>query len=121
MVLLPGLVVPEREASVVGVVATAAIVDPEAEAVTETTGEVDMTEDPVERTTNRWAVGIDATAAGTVGMAGTTTHESVATKATVTTIRDNEGSTELVQRPSRAFARVCQGYLLFFHLIISHQ
>jgi hypothetical protein len=61
-----------------------------------------------------------AMGAGRVGM-DATTHGSVDTRATATTIRDNEGGTELFRWLTCASARVCQGYLPFFRLIISRQ
>jgi hypothetical protein len=97
------------------------------------TGTIDVVEEAVVgmtvgqavRTTSLWAAetgqSAHATAAETVGMVETMAHESVGTKATATTIRDNEGGIKLLRWLRRASVRVCQGYLPFFRLIISRQ
>jgi hypothetical protein len=57
---------------------------------------VATTEDQAVQTTSLWAVETDrAMVVERVGMAATTAHENVDTRATVTTIQGNEGGTEL--------------------------
>jgi hypothetical protein len=117
----------ERAASVAGVVVALVEIVDLAAAGTGTIDEVvvvvaDMIEAQAVPTMNRLAAEIDhAMAVETVGMVETIAHGNVGTKATVTTIRDSEGGTEPFQWFEYASARVCQGYLPFFRLIISRQ
>jgi hypothetical protein len=130
-VLLPVLVVLVKEASVADAVvvevATAVIADlVVAMAMTDAAEEVVTIADPAAPTTSHWAAETDlAMAVETVGMAATvtTTRASVATRATATTIHVNAGGIELSFSGwlEYAAARVCQGYLPFFRLIISRQ
>lgn len=117
----------ERAASVADVVVALVEIVDLAAAGTGTIDEVvvvvaDMIEAQAVPTMNRLAAEIDhAMAVETVGMVETIAHGNVGTKATVTTIRDSEGDTEPFQWFEYASARVCQGYLPFFRLIISRQ
>jgi hypothetical protein len=132
--LLLDLEVHERADLVAAVAALVAIAEPAAaplgmavttdEAVVEVEG---TTEGLVAQTTSPLAAETDpndqsghATEVETVVMVATT-HGSVDTRATATTIRDNEGGTELFRWLRCASARVCQGYLPFLRLIISRQ
>jgi hypothetical protein len=124
MAHLPGLADHERAAlEVDAAVVLAATADQEEDATrTDVEAVVGMIGDRAARTTSPWAAETDpATAVETVGIAATTAHESAVTKATATTIRDNEGDTKPFHRLQCASARVCQGYLPFFRLIISRQ
>jgi hypothetical protein len=128
--LPPVPVVLEKAASVADVVDSEVIVVQARLAVTETTDEaeevvVGMIGGPAAQTTSLWAAETDqnarATAVERVGTAETMAHGSVGMKATATTIRDNEGGTDLLRWLKRASVRVCQGYLPFFRLILSRQ
>jgi hypothetical protein len=130
MALPPVLVVLEKAASVADVVDSEVIVVQARLAVTETTDEaeevvVGMIGGPAAQTTSLWEAETDqnarATAVERVGTAETMAHGSVGMKATATTIRDNEGGTDLLRWLKRASVRVCQGYLPFFRLILSRQ
>jgi hypothetical protein len=132
--LLLDLEVHERADLVAAVAVSVAIAEPAAAplGMAVTTDEVAVevvgtTEDLAAQTTSPSAAEIDpsdqsghATEVETVGMAATS-HGSVDTRATATTIRDNEGGTELFRWLRCASVRVCQGYLPFFRLIISRQ
>jgi hypothetical protein len=124
----PGHEVHVKADSVADAADSAATADQDLVVATGTIDEVevvDMTEAQVARTTSLWATetgqSAHVTAVETVGMVETMAHESVGTKATATTIRDNEGGIELLRWLNRASVRVCQGYLPFFRLIISRQ
>jgi hypothetical protein len=128
--LPPVPVVLEKAASVADVVDSEVIVVQARLAVTETTDEaeevvVGMIGDLAAQTTSLWAAETDqnarATAVERVGTAETMAHGNVGMKATATTIRDNEGGTDLLRWLKRASVRVCQGYLPFFRLILSRQ
>jgi hypothetical protein len=129
----PGLEVLAKAASAAAAADSEVIADRAQPAATETTDEaeeeeevvVGMTEDPAARTTSLWAAETDpnarVTAVERVGTAETMAHGSVGMKATATTIRDNEGGTELLRWLKSASVWVCQGYLPFFRLIFSRQ
>jgi hypothetical protein len=128
--LPPVPVVLEKAASVADVVDSEVIVVQARLAVTETTDEaeevvVGMIGDLAAQTTSLWAAETDqnarAMAVERVGTAETMAHGNVGMKATATTIRDNEGGTDLLRWLKRASVRVCQGYLPFFRLILSRQ
>jgi hypothetical protein len=129
----PGLEVLAKAASAAAAADSEVIADRAQPAATETTDEaeeeeevvVGMTEDPAAQTTSLWAAETDpnarVTAVERVGTAETMAHGSVGMKATATTIRDNEGGTELLRWLKSASVWVCQGYLPFFRLIFSRQ
>jgi hypothetical protein len=129
MVLLLGPEAHEREVSVAAVaavvVAAASVGIADQAVVTETIDEVEavgMIADPAVPTTNPSAAETDhGTVVERVGMVETTARESVATKATATTIQDNEGGIEHGRWLQCASVRVCQGYLPFFRLMVSRQ
>jgi hypothetical protein len=129
--LPPVPVVLGKAASVADVVDSEVIVVQARLAVTETIDEaeevvvVGMIGGPAAQTTSLWAAETDqnarAMAVERVGTAETMAHGNVGMKATATTIRDNEGGTDLLRWLKRASVRVCQGYLPFFRLILSRQ